>query len=73
MAVRKPLVNTGGDIAEIPAGDIVDSQFLESVITAGSVGDASHVPVLTYDAHGRITAVSTAPLSAGRAFGFFTT
>lgn len=48
---------------------------LASVITGGSVGDSTHIPVLTYDNKGRITAVSTATPSATaptqRTFAFF--
>ncbi|HUD05628.1 MAG TPA: hypothetical protein VMR18_01745 [Candidatus Saccharimonadales bacterium] len=50
------------------AGDLTgtyDSPALASVITAGSVGSSSAIPVLTYDAKGRITAVSTATPSGG--------
>lgn len=75
MAVRRPLVIVSGDVAEVPSGDTIDSAVLESTIVAGSVGDTTHIPVLTYDAHGRLTAVTTAIITAGvsRAFPFFTT
>jgi len=45
------------------AGDLTgtsSSPALASIITAGSVGSSSAIPVLTYDAKGRITTVSTA-------------
>lgn len=50
------------------AGDLTgtaSSPALASVITAGSVGSSSAIPVLTYDAKGRITGVSTATPSGG--------
>jgi hypothetical protein len=61
--------NIGADNAgNLSTGTLPDAR-LANVITAGSVGDASHIPVLTYDAHGRITGVSTASLASG---GFVT-
>lgn len=74
MAARRPLVQVGGDVAEIPSGDTVDSAVLESVVAPGTVGDSTHIPVVTYDAKGRITATTTASPTAGggRAFAFFT-
>lgn len=36
---------------------------LAAIITPGSIGDATHVPVLTYDAKGRLTAVATATIT----------
>jgi hypothetical protein len=46
----------------ITSGTLPDAR-LSNVITAGSVGDATHIPVLTYDAHGRLTVTSTALVS----------
>lgn len=37
---------------------------LASIVTGSSVGDSTHIPVLTYDNKGRITAVSTATPTA---------
>lgn len=77
MASRRPVWfnRATGRYTEIATGDVVDSTLLENVIVGGSVGDTTHVPVLTYDAHGRLTAVSSAVISAGssRAYAFFTT
>jgi hypothetical protein len=56
-------------------GDLVgtyDSPALASVITAGSIGSSSAIPVLTYDAKGRIIAVSTAVPSGGGGGGGYT-
>lgn len=36
---------------------------LKDIITAGSVGSSTAIPVITYDANGRITAVTTASIS----------
>ena len=55
------------------AGDLTgtaSSPALTSVISAGSVGSGSAIPVLTYDAKGRITAVSTASVSGGYVSSF---
>lgn len=41
------------------AGAVTDTN-LNSIITAGSVGDAASIPVVTYTAKGRISSVSTA-------------
>ncbi|MBW4061185.1 hypothetical protein HJC99_01265 [Candidatus Saccharibacteria bacterium] len=54
------LVTLAGDLAGTSS-----SPALASVITAGSVGSSTAIPVLTYDAKGRITAVSTATPSGG--------
>ncbi len=40
------------------AGAVTDTN-LNSIITAGTVGNSSNIPVVTYSAKGRITAVST--------------
>ena len=40
---------------DVSAGNLV----LHNVVSAGTVGDASNYPVITYDAKGRITGVST--------------
>ncbi|HXB12660.1 MAG TPA: hypothetical protein VNZ45_11770 [Bacteroidia bacterium] len=57
-----------GDLAGTAA-----SPALASIVTAGTVGSSSLVPVITYDAKGRITATSTASISGGtqRTFAFF--
>jgi hypothetical protein len=54
------LVQLAGDLA----GTSV-SPALASIITAGSVGSSTSVPVITYDAKGRITAVSSATVTGG--------
>lgn len=51
-----------GDITVSSGGTV---WTLDSVITAGSVGSSSAIPVITYDAKGRITGVSTATFTAG--------
>lgn len=66
--------------AEFPAltGDITTAggalaTTLASVIVAGSVGSSTAIPILTYDAKGRLTAVSSVTLVAStqRTFAFF--
>lgn len=63
---------TGDAIANGPGSAALT---LASVVTGGSVGDATHIPVLTYDNKGRITSVTTATPSATaptqRTFAFF--
>lgn len=60
----------GGDLA-----GTYPNPTLVTVISGSTVGDATHIPVLTYDSKGRITAVSTASPSATastqRTFAFF--
>ena len=53
-------ITLSGDITG--SGTTAITTVLASVITAGSAGSASVVPVLTYDAKGRLTAVSTATI-----------
>jgi hypothetical protein len=58
------------------AGDLAgtySSPALASIITAGSVGSATAIPIITYDAKGRITTVSTAAVntSTQRTFAYF--
>ncbi|HUC88028.1 MAG TPA: hypothetical protein VMR95_02680 [Candidatus Binatia bacterium] len=60
------LVQLAGDLAGTPT-----SPALASIITAGSVGSSTAIPVLTYDAKGRITAVSTATASGGGSVSSF--
>lgn len=45
------------------AAGAVTSTNLNSIITAATAGSSSGIPVITYDAKGRITAVTTANLS----------
>ena len=54
------LVQLAGDLAGSAA-----SPALASIITPGAVGSSSLIPVITYDAKGRITAVSTANVANG--------
>jgi hypothetical protein len=60
--------NIGADNASnLSTGTLPDAR-LSNVVTAGSVGDASHIPVLTFDAHGRVTGYSNVAVSAGGSF-----
>jgi len=49
------LVQLAGDLA----GNST-SPALASIITAGSVGSSTSIPIITYDAKGRITSISSA-------------
>lgn len=50
-----------GDVAATGPGSV--SATLASVVTAGSAGDATHVPAITYDAKGRITACTNTAIT----------
>jgi hypothetical protein len=53
------------DAGNLSTGTLPDAR-LSNVITAGGpVGDSTHTPVITWDAHGRLVAVSSATLSGG--------
>jgi hypothetical protein len=74
-AAADPTWNTTLPAAATPAytGDVTSSagatvNTLASIITAGGpTGNATTVPVITYDAKGRLTAVTTATIAAGTA------
>ncbi len=51
--------------SDITTGTLPAAQLPDSGVTAGTAGNSTQVPVITYDAKGRITAVSTAAISAG--------
>lgn len=51
-----------GDIG-VPAGS--NASTLASIVAPATVGDATHIPVITYDAKGRITSTTTAAISSG--------
>ena len=62
------LVQLAGDLTGTAA-----SPSLAPIITAGSVGSGSAIPVITYDAKGRITAATSTSVSSNtqRTFAFF--
>lgn len=49
--------------SNLSSGTLPDAR-LTSVISASSVGDSSNIPVITYDAKGRIISTTTASISA---------
>lgn len=62
-------ITVNADSIEVRADVTNDFQFntgvlaLKDIITAGAVGSSTAIPVITYDANGRITAVSTAAIT----------
>lgn len=62
-AVKKGKLRLAGDLA-----GTATTPALASIIVAGSVGSSSLIPVLTYDAKGRITVATTAAVTAGLTF-----
>lgn len=67
-ATIKGVIQLAGDLA-----GTATSPALATVIAGSSVGDSTHIPVITYDNKGRITAVTTATPSAPtqRTFSYF--
>jgi hypothetical protein len=61
VIAASPAGAAGGDLTgSYPAPTLVTSG-----VTAASYGDATHIPQLTIDAKGRVTAAGTVPVSAG--------
>lgn len=54
-------VTASGDVTVAATG----VHTLASVVTAGTVGSGSAIPVITYDAKGRITSATTAAIASG--------
>ena len=73
MASQLPLVIASGQFKQLQSGDTLADAALPNVVTAGTVGSGTQVPVVTYDAKGRITSTTTAAISAGvdAPFAFF--
>jgi hypothetical protein len=43
----------------LTSGTLPDARLSNTIVAAGPIGDASHVAAVTYDAHGRLTTVSS--------------
>lgn len=66
-----PTGSAGGDLT----GSYPDPELATSGVSAGSYGDASHIPTFTVDAKGRLTAadaISTTPGPSGDMFNWLT-
>lgn len=74
LAGKQPTGNyitgLGGDLTATGPGNVTGT--LTSIVTAGTVGDATHIPVITYDAKGRIIGTTTATISSGTQRTFVT-
>ena len=56
---------TSGELTVAESGGTVTYSLADSGVSAGTVGSASAVPILTIDAKGRITGTSTATIGTG--------
>lgn len=52
-------------------GTFDEIDVLGNILTAGSVGSATRIPIITYSAKGLITATTSAAVEAPRAFAYF--
>ena len=60
---------TALNASNISSGTLAAARLADSGVSAGSVGSATAIPVLTVDAKGRITATSTAAITTTLAVG----
>jgi hypothetical protein len=63
---NQPITWTGtGDVSGTATGttSLTPSLSLSSIITAGTIGSSTQIPIITYDAKGRITSVSSTGIS----------
>lgn len=58
-ALTADLVNA----ALLSAGLLPDARLNNTITAAGPVGDSTHVPAVTFDAHGRLTTVSSVAIA----------
>jgi hypothetical protein len=56
-------VATSGSASDLGSGTLPDARLSNTIIAAGPIGDASHHPVITYDAHGRLTVVTNTAIA----------
>ena len=52
-------VATSGSASDLGSGTLPDARLSNTITAAGPIGDATHVAAITYDAHGRLTTVSS--------------
>lgn len=45
------------------SGTLPDARLSNTIAAAGPIGDATHTPAITYDAHGRLTTVSSVAIT----------
>lgn len=65
-------IEISADKARVKSLGITGTQ-LENIVSGATVGDATHVPVITYDNKGRVTGTSSATITTGASetFAFF--
>lgn len=76
MTAEAPVQSVAGrtgavvlDGADIASGTLPAARLPNTIAAAGPVGDATHVPQITFDAHGRLTAVASVAISGGSSGG----
>ncbi len=67
-------VATTGSASDLATGTLPDARLSNTITAGGPTGSASVVPIITWDAHGRLTAVSSASIAiaAGAVSGLAT-
>lgn len=49
--------------SNLNSGTIPDTRLANTITAAGPIGDGTHVPAITYDAHGRLTTVTNTAIA----------
>jgi len=62
-SVGSAVITGTTDASQLTTGTLPDAR-LSNTISPNTVGDSSHIPVITYDAHGRLTSVTSQAVSS---------